>query len=85
MRRDGYSLHGSLHARGRSGILPAPLEFDWRRLYRSRAELDRRWSTVPHVGQNVEDKENMKVWEPRVRRMLGHTDRCVHSLMLMLL
>ena len=69
----------------RSGMLPAPLELDWRRLHRSRAELDRRWSTVPHVGQNTEEKENAKVWEPRVRRMLGHTDRCACFAMFILL
>ena len=57
--------------------MPAPLELDWRRLCRNRAELDRRWSTTPHVGHNIEDKENARVWEPRIRRMLGHTDRCV--------
>lgn len=64
----------------KSGITskPGPLEVDWRHLYQSRAELDRRWSANPYVGSISEDKENAKVWEPRTRRMVGHTDRYVN-------
>ena len=55
--------------------LPAPLELDWYQLYKARSELERRWSSNPIAGRGIEDKENMKVFEPRVRRLLGHTDR----------
>ena len=63
----------------RSGTLmiPAPLELDWRQLYKARAELDRRWSALSQGGKHSEDKENIAAWEPRTRRMLGHTDRYV--------
>jgi hypothetical protein len=53
----------------------APLELDWCDLYRTRSELDRRWNGSAHVAGDVEDKENAIVWEPRVRRLLGHNDR----------
>ncbi|EKM57080.1 uncharacterized protein PHACADRAFT_172766 [Phanerochaete carnosa HHB-10118-sp] len=61
-------------SRSRTFELPAPLELDWYNLYKSRAELDHRWSASPFTGRNGEDKENAKAWEPRIRRMLGHTD-----------
>jgi F-box and WD-40 domain protein 1/11 len=57
--------------------LPAPLALDWFQLYKYRAELDRRWSVSPYAVKGIEDKENAKVWEPRTRRLVGHTDRCV--------
>lgn len=54
--------------------VPAPLELDWYNLCKSRAELDQRWSANPYTGRVGEDKENVRAWKPRVRRMVGHTD-----------
>lgn len=59
----------------RSANTVAPLEVNWYDLYKSRTELDRRWSGDAHVIGNPEDKENASAWEPRVRRLLGHSDR----------
>ena len=49
------------HANTRYGGIPprlAPLAFNWTQLYKSRAELDRRWACA----------------EPRQTRILGHAD-----------
>ncbi len=59
----------------RSANAVAPLELDWYDLYRTRSELDRRWSGNAHLVGDQEDKENATAWEPRVRRLLGHSDR----------
>jgi F-box-like len=66
----------------------SPLQLDWRVLYRERLELDRRWmgtapTPTPHssylesLDDLSESKENIKPFEPTVRRLEGHTDRCV--------
>ncbi|OCH94577.1 WD40 repeat-like protein [Obba rivulosa] len=52
---------------------PAPLEIDWYELYQTRTELDRRWYSSPHASLALDDKES-KAWEPRVRRISGHSD-----------
>ncbi|KAI0089405.1 WD40-repeat-containing domain protein [Irpex rosettiformis] len=64
--------HISLQSRSTNTI--SPLEPNWYNLYRSRGELDRRWSGNAHVVGDLEDKENVSAWEPRVRRLLGHSD-----------
>lgn len=63
--------------------IPAPLEIKWYELYRTRTELDRRWSNYPGAGLSAdlsddavaEDKEVTKAWEPKVMRISGHSDR----------
>ncbi|EAU84060.2 nuclear distribution protein nudF [Coprinopsis cinerea okayama7 len=80
-----------------NSLSSAPLQLDWRLLYRERLELDMRWSgTVPermlvrsrqrttsgYLGLpdecsdlDIHDiKENIPPWEPKLRRMEGHTD-----------
>ncbi|KAI0943609.1 hypothetical protein AcW1_002733 [Taiwanofungus camphoratus] len=58
--------------------MPAPLEIDWYEVYKTRAELDRRWSVSPCPSQTaaavIEEKEVVRAWEPRVRRISGHLD-----------
>ena len=71
MQAMSFSFMNKSYALG----IPAPLELDWQQLYKIRAELERRWSANPHVTGNMEDKENAKAWEPRTRRLVGHTDR----------
>jgi len=69
----------------------APLQLDWRLLYRERLELDNRWAGTVRSTQArqksppsymemsdpalMDGKENIKPWEPALRRMKGHTDR----------
>lgn len=59
-------------------------------VYRERLELERRWAGTNRMdlsasrsfgghydeGEDMEMKENIKPWEPAVRRMEGHADRC---------
>ncbi len=51
-------------------------------MYKTRAELDRRWNAKSYLCNGSEDKENANIWEPRARRLSGHTDRyataCLH-------
>lgn len=70
-------------------IASAPLQLDWRLVYRERLELDKRWngtvrteSRNPFAGifdeeyqEDLEMKENMKPWEPETRSLTGHADR----------
>lgn len=80
--------YSHIYAQPRSPLSVAPLELDWYELYKTRAELDRRWSGNPHAVNGPEDKENARAWEPRIRRLLGHADRfasfaehsCIHYL-----
>lgn len=75
-----------------NSLSAAPLQLDWRLIYRERLELERRWagtsrmnfnaSKSPLVGLYGDDedvdmdmKENIKPWEPEVRRLEGHADR----------
>lgn len=78
LRRYAVETPASLLAMSHSGqwsrSLPAQLELDWRDLYKSRAELDRRWAGTSLVGSS-EDKENAAVFEPTRRKISGHTDR----------
>ncbi|KAI0795773.1 WD40-repeat-containing domain protein [Abortiporus biennis] len=56
---------------------PSRTLIDWQHLYRSRAELDRRWCGLPSIGSgggDLEDKENIAAFQPRVRRLSGHND-----------
>ncbi|CDO74829.1 hypothetical protein BN946_scf184353.g10 [Trametes cinnabarina] len=61
---------------------PAPLEINWYDLYRTRTELDRRWSNYPSAGLSAdlsddamsEQKTVPKAWEPQVMRISGHSD-----------
>ena len=80
LRRYHIETPASLLALSHSGLLsrspPAQLELDWRDLYKSRTELDRRWAGKSIVG-NVEDKENVAVFEPTMRKISGHTGRSV--------
>ncbi|KAJ3018469.1 hypothetical protein NUW54_g329 [Trametes sanguinea] len=63
-------------------IIPAPLEIKWYDLYRTRTELDRRWSNYPTAGLSAdlsddamaEEKTVPKAWEPQVMRISGHSD-----------
>ncbi|OSC99657.1 WD40 repeat-like protein [Trametes coccinea BRFM310] len=63
-------------------FVPAPLEIKWYDLYRTRTELDRRWSNYPSAGLSAdlsddamaEQKAVPKVWEPQVMRISGHSD-----------
>ncbi|KAI8989127.1 WD40 repeat-like protein [Trametes punicea] len=65
-----------------TALMPAPLEINWYDLYRTRTELDRRWSNYPTTGLSAdlsddamaEDKEVPKAWEPKVMRISGHGD-----------
>ncbi|CAL1709900.1 unnamed protein product [Somion occarium] len=52
------------------------IPLDWYEIYKTRTELDRRWTSTPSAiaCPNQEDKENIEIWEPKVRRMSGHTD-----------
>ncbi|GBE83444.1 F-box/WD repeat-containing protein [Sparassis crispa] len=50
-------------------LLPAPLEIDWYETYRTRTELDRRWSVAPNSKSSTSQS-----WEPVVRRISGHRD-----------
>ncbi|THG93604.1 hypothetical protein EW026_g7675 [Hermanssonia centrifuga] len=43
-------------------------------MYKTRAELDRRWNAKSYLCNGSEDKENANIWEPRARRLSGHTD-----------
>lgn len=65
----------------------SPLQLDWRVLYRERLELDRRWmGTAPNPRTHSsyqelldgfdlsESKENIRPFEPAVRRLEGHMD-----------
>ena len=47
--------------------LPAPLELQWYDMYRTRAELDRRWTASEGV-------DGMQGWQPKARRLSGHLD-----------
>ena len=67
------SAHGSSKRR----TVPAPLELNWYDVCRTRSELDRRWNGNAYVDAVSEDKENARAWEPAVRRLEGHKDRCV--------
>ncbi|KAI0827398.1 WD40 repeat-like protein [Trametes gibbosa] len=63
-------------------MMPAPLEIKWYDLYRTRTELERRWSNYPSAGLSAdlsddavaEEKEVTKAWEPKVMRISGHAD-----------
>ncbi|KAI0634267.1 WD40 repeat-like protein [Trametes polyzona] len=63
-------------------MIPAPLEIKWYDLYRTRTELDRRWSNYPSAGLSADlsddaiagEKEVTKAWEPKVMRISGHGD-----------
>ncbi|PCH37408.1 WD40 repeat-like protein [Wolfiporia cocos MD-104 SS10] len=61
---------------------PAPLEIDWYETYRARAELDRRWTYDPQIGSRVGIRASLEAssrevaYEPTVRRLSGHEDRC---------
>ena len=68
------SAHGSSNKRR---TILAPLELDWYNVYKTRAELDRRWNANALVNVVPEDKENGKTWEPVVKRLEGHRDRYV--------
>ena len=68
------SAHSATH-RPRTNL--APLELDWYNVYKTRTELERRWAGKAVVGTVPEDKENAKTWEPTIRRLEGHRDRCV--------
>ncbi|KAK7683848.1 hypothetical protein QCA50_013226 [Cerrena zonata] len=52
------------------------IPLDWHELYKTRAELHRRWSPNPTVVTNFnsEDKENVSLWDPKVHRISGHMD-----------
>ncbi|RXW15383.1 hypothetical protein EST38_g10472 [Candolleomyces aberdarensis] len=98
-----YSSHRISYIRpppaSASPLSAAPLQLDWRLLYRERLELERRWAgTVPGTvpsrtfsrpplapdllglfdlatdDQEMEMKENIRPWEPVIRKMEGHTD-----------
>ena len=68
------SAHSAAH---RPRTILAPLELDWYSVYKTRTELEQRWSGNAVVGSVPEDKENARAWEPGVRRLEGHRDRCV--------
>ena len=68
----------------------APLQLDWRRLYRERFELEKRWAgPVRHTAISFPDESTMHTlqgfpnidprskWDPKVMRIPGHSDRCV--------
>ena len=61
---------------------PQWIPLDWHELYKTRAELDRRWSPNPTVFTNFnsEDKENISLWGPKVQRLSGHMDRYISFL-----
>ncbi|THH30480.1 hypothetical protein EUX98_g3691 [Antrodiella citrinella] len=77
LRKYNVQTPASLLAMSHSGLgsrhLPAQLQLDWRDLYMTRAELDQRWAGTSVVGTS-EDKENATVFEPRMRKLSGHTD-----------
>ncbi|KAH9947822.1 WD40 repeat-like protein [Amylocystis lapponica] len=66
--------------------VPAQLEVDWYSTYRTRKELDRRWSGTPNASftqmptlsagasGGMEPQEAPKFWEPTVTRLNGHMD-----------
>ena len=66
------SAHSTLKRRR---TIPAPLELNWYDLYKTRSELDHRWSANAFIGNVSEDKENARAWEPTVNRLQGHRDR----------
>ena len=74
--------YSHVYVQPRSHIPFAPLEVDWHELYKTRAELDRRWSPNPTVFTNFnsEDKENISLWGPKVQRLSGHMDRYISFL-----
>ncbi|TCD64303.1 hypothetical protein EIP91_004281 [Steccherinum ochraceum] len=77
LRKHKVQTPASLLAMSHSGQwsrgVPAQLEPDWRSLYMTRSELDRRWAGTSIVGTS-EDKENAAVFEPRTRKISGHVD-----------
>ncbi|KAI0772855.1 WD40-repeat-containing domain protein [Trametes elegans] len=78
--RNSTSKYGALPSHPLAS-LPAPLEIKWYELYRTRTELDRRWSNYPGAGISADlsdgataEKEAPKAWEPKVMRISGHGD-----------
>lgn len=68
----------------------APLQLDWRRLYRERFELEKRWAgparhttisfpdeSTMHTLQGFPNIDPRSKWDPKVMRIPGHSDRCV--------
>ena len=68
----------------------APLQLDWRRLYRERFVLEKRWAgPARHTAISFQDESTMHTrqgfpnvdprskWEPKVMRIPGHSDRYV--------
>ncbi|EIW53359.1 WD40 repeat-like protein [Trametes versicolor FP-101664 SS1] len=80
--RPGSSAQSAMPLSASRAMIPAPLEIKWYELYRTRTELDRRWSNYPGAGLSAdlsddavaEDKEVTKAWEPKVMRISGHSD-----------
>lgn len=63
----------------RRRTIPAPLELDWYNVYKTRAELSNRWNGNAFINAIFEDKENARTWEPVIKRLEGHRDRCACS------
>lgn len=88
---DGWAID-TRRARSLNGkiFLPAPLAIDWHEVYRTRAELDRRWMATSKLNTKIseEDKENAKAWEPSIKKIVGHMDRyatprpCINGLLI---
>ena len=77
-KSDGWGVDlRRLKALTASYTTPSVHDLDWHDLYRTRAELDQRWSATPRVGMGIpaEEKENAKLFEPHVKWITGHTDR----------
>ena len=70
---------------GSTPVTNAPLQLDWRILYRDRLELDLRWSgaTDGRIFRNAflsAGSDDLGVhrgqnWEPKLMRISGHFDR----------
>lgn len=58
---------------------------DWRVLYKERMELDKRWDGTARSAGTIKGSHLAacvgaapeKVWEPKVMRISGHSDRSV--------
>ncbi|KAI0657480.1 WD40 repeat-like protein [Cubamyces menziesii] len=80
--RRANRLTSPSHPTSSRTVIPAPLEIKWYDMYRTRIELDHRWSNSPTATLSaslsddtiVEEKEVPKAWEPKVMRISGHAD-----------